>query len=263
MEHAFADELAYRDGPLHRLDARVKTAAALLFILTASLLPARPLWPLLACLAAVWSAVAVSRLPFSALLRRTAALLPFILTAVILVPFARRGDGVTAFVISTPLGGLQVYREGLTLARTILLKSLISAQCALLLISTTRFSLILTVLRRFHVPRTLCALMSFLYRYLFLLTGELRRLTRAAHSRNWGAGRMRWRAAGGIVGSLFLRSYARGERVYDAMLSRGFDGSFPQEELSRMRARDVVSLAACAAACALLLCSPLMAGVHP
>jgi cobalt/nickel transport system permease protein len=53
-------------------------------------------------------------------------------------------------------------------------------------------------------------------------------LTRAARSRNWEAGPFRTRlaAAGGIVGSLFLRTYDRGERVYTAMMARGYDGRF-------------------------------------
>lgn len=39
-------------------------------------------------------------------------------------------------------------------------------------------------------------------------------------------GTVRWRAGvtGAMVGSLFLRSYERSERVYAAMQARGFDG---------------------------------------
>ena len=38
------------------------------------------------------------------------------------------------------------------------------------------------------------------------------------------------------VGVLFLRSYERGERVYVAMLSRGFDGKAPDLAVSRRAA---------------------------
>ncbi|MFN8419569.1 MAG: energy-coupling factor transporter transmembrane component T [Anaerolineae bacterium] len=43
-------------------------------------------------------------------------------------------------------------------------------------------------------------------------------------------GSLRWRAqvAGGMIGNLFLRSYERSERVYAAMLSRGYQGQVRQ-----------------------------------
>ena len=98
----------------------------------------------------------------------------------------------------------------------------------MLLVCTTPFSGLLRALERLRFPRLLLTIIAFLYRYLFLLQGEFLRLARAARSRNWEAGplRVRLAAAGGIVGSLFLRTYARGERVYTAMLARGYDGRF-------------------------------------
>jgi cobalt/nickel transport system permease protein len=72
-----------------------------------------------------------------------------------------------------------------------------------------------------------------MYRYLAVLAGEASRLNRARESRSAvvegrGGGGLRWRASvvGGMVGSLFLRSYERSERVYAAMQARGFDGEF-------------------------------------
>ena len=48
---------------------------------------------------------------------------------------------------------------------------------------------------------------------------------------------MTWRAriAGNMAGQLFLRSYERSDRIYNAMLSRGYDGevrSLPPPALS-------------------------------
>jgi cobalt/nickel transport system permease protein len=71
-----------------------------------------------------------------------------------------------------------------------------------------------------------------MYRYLAVLTDEASRMLRARASRSairlghHGGGSIRWRAevTGRMVGSLFLRSYERSERVYAAMQARGFDG---------------------------------------
>ena len=43
-----------------------------------------------------------------------------------------------------------------------------------------------------------------------------------------GGGSIAWRAkvTGSMVGSLFLRSYERSERIYAAMQARGFEGEF-------------------------------------
>jgi cobalt/nickel transport system permease protein len=228
VEHNYLDELSRRSSPLHRAEARLKAVGALALIVAAALLPPAPTWPFAAYLALVAGLLALARLPPAPVLRRLAGLAPFILTAVVLLPFTRPGNGTVSAALQ--LGGwqLRLYRAGLLASKAVLLKSLICGGCAVLLVSTTPFSSLLRALQRLGFPRLLLAIIAFLYRYLFLLQGEFLRLSRAARSRGWEAGPLRTRlaAAGGIVGSLFLRTYDRGERVYTAMLARGYDGRF-------------------------------------
>jgi cobalt/nickel transport system permease protein len=82
-------------------------------------------------------------------------------------------------------------------------------------------------------------LAGFVYRYVFVLTDEVLRMKRARDSRGY-QGRWLWQAAvvGRMIGTLFLRSYERGERVYLAMLARGFEGRMPFSEHARLRAAD-------------------------
>ena len=112
-------------------------------------------------------------------------------------------------------------------------------------------------LGRLHVPRLLVAIIGFMYRYLAVLTGEAGRLNRARLSRSAvvegrGGGSLRWRAGvvGGMVGSLFLRSYERSERVYAAMQARGFDGEFRTMTGRPLATADWVAFAVVAAAIA-------------
>ena len=77
------------------------------------------------------------------------------------------------------------------------------------------------------------AIISFMYRYLAVLSDEATRMSRARASRSAqpdgkGGGSIVWRArvTGSMVGSLFLRSYERSERIYAAMQARGFEGEF-------------------------------------
>jgi cobalt/nickel transport system permease protein len=78
----------------------------------------------------------------------------------------------------------------------------------------------------------LVAITGFLYRYLFVLADEARRMLQAREARSGapdgrGGGSVAWRAqvTGSMAGTLFLRSYERSERIYMAMLARGYDGT--------------------------------------
>jgi cobalt/nickel transport system permease protein len=72
-------------------------------------------------------------------------------------------------------------------------------------------------------------------RYGDVIASEMRRMRVARESRGYQA-RWLWeaRALASSAGTLFIRSYERGERVHLAMLSRGYGGAMP--ELSDGRA---------------------------
>jgi len=105
-------------------------------------------------------------------------------------------------------------------------------QMAILLVATTPFPDLIHAFEHLRVPRVLTTIVAFLYRYLFVLTDEVYRLLRARESRSAGlpglkrGGRLAWRAkvAGSMAGQLFLRSYERSDRIYNAMLARGYAG---------------------------------------
>lgn len=173
------------------------------------------------------------------LVRGAFVALPFVLVALPLV-FVRPGD---------PLGSIElgpvrltVSGEGLRLFATIAAKSWLSVQVALLLTFTTPFHDLLDALRELRLPRILVAIIGFMYRYLAVLGDEAQRLIRARAARSAvavdgrGGGSIRWRAGvtGNMVGSLFLRSYERSERIYDAMIARGFEGTFRHLGLRRI-----------------------------
>jgi len=107
----------------------------------------------------------------------------------------------------------------------VLIKAWLSVLSLILLSSTTEFSELLKGLEQLRMPRVMVMTLSFMYRYIFLLVDEVIRMKQARDSRNFGGKRM-WqlKTIGNMVGTLFLRSYERGERVYGAMVARGFDG---------------------------------------
>jgi cobalt/nickel transport system permease protein len=141
--------------------------------------------------------------------------------------------------------------EGLRIFTTVALKSWLSVQAALLLTYTTPFHDLLDAMRELRVPRIFVAIIGFMYRYLAVLGDEAQRLMRARASRSAepedgrGGGSIAWRAqvTGNLVGSLFLRTYERSERIYAAMQARGFEGTFRHMELRAIRPAEWVTLA--------------------
>jgi cobalt/nickel transport system permease protein len=172
----------------------------------------------------------------------TAGLGPFRLArgAVVALPFALAAFPliftVQAEVIATVSLGpldLTISAEGIRRFLTIMIGSWLSVQVALLLAFTTPFHDLVDALRELRLPRILISIISFMYRYLAVLTDEGSRMLRARDARSAAGpgssgGSVRWRATvtGRMVGSLFLRAYERSERIYAAMQARGFEGEF-------------------------------------
>jgi cobalt/nickel transport system permease protein len=245
MRRHTLEQLARRPGVLQRLDARTKTACALLLILFAVLLPAEATWPALAYLLLILALSRLAGLPLGALLLRVAWIGPFVLAAAVLLPFIPRPGSRVLLAFSLAGRPAAVYHEGLVLLKAMLLKAGISVSTVLLLSATTTFDRQLAALASFRLPRLGLTVLALLYRYLFLLQDEFARVTRAAAARNWSSGRpaLRLRAAGGLLGSLFLRTYARGERVHAAMLARGWEGGALQRGCGPYRRAELLPAA--------------------
>jgi len=216
---------------IHRLDARVKFLLTLAFILTTALTPVGA-WPVYILLfALILAAEVLSELGVMYTLRRAVLALPFVMAALPVI-FTLQGPALLAF----PIGPwtLTVYQPGLERFISIALKSWISVQAAILLAVCTPFPDLLLAMRAVGIPRLLVAIFGLMWRYLFVLADEALRLIRARASRSGHSdqpglkpgGSIAWRGrvAGGMAGSLFLRAFERSDRIYMAMLSRGYDG---------------------------------------
>ncbi|MCS7282216.1 MAG: cobalt ECF transporter T component CbiQ [Anaerolineae bacterium] len=215
------------DSLVHRLDPRVKLVLTVLFILTAALIPDRA-WLFFGLLEGlILAAVLVSRVGMGIVQKRSALALPFLLAAVTVI-FARPGED------ALPLPGTlwAISEAGLWRFLSIVARSYLSIQAAVLLAATTPFPDLLWGMRALRVPRVLVAVGGFLYRYLFVLADEARRMLQAREARSAapegrkGGGTLIWRArvTGAMAGTLFLRAYERSERIWAAMVVRGYDG---------------------------------------
>jgi cobalt/nickel transport system permease protein len=225
MRHSFLDRYRHGTSLIHRLDPRLKVLGTLAFVLVTTTGPPRA-WQTFILLAVLaLGAIVAAQIPFLDALRRSTIALPFAGMVAISLPFTQGGHVVLAW---QPFGwNLAVTDEGLFLFASVLVKAWLSVMVTGLLVATTPFPTLLKAMRSLHVPAVLMATISFMYRYLYVLVDEAMRLQTARAARSVGSGRtLLWRAQvlGGMIGSLFVRSYERSERIYAAMLSRGFTG---------------------------------------
>ena len=214
---------------IHRLDPRVKVVVTIAFILSNALLPDGAWFGFGFSLLFLLFADALSNLGITFTLKRSFVALPFALVA-ITVLFSIQGNPVTSFHFI--FWDLTITDAGLLRFVSIVIRSWLSVQMAILLVATTRFPDIVHALEHLRVPSILTTIIAFLYRYLFVLVDEVFRLLRAREARSAAVagirsgGSVAWRAgvAGSMAGQLFLRSYERSDRVYNAMLARGYTG---------------------------------------
>ena len=216
---------AYLAGhsPVHRLEPHLKLVAVLGFALVVVATPVDAAWSWAAYggyLALVLLAAAVAGVGPARLARGLAIEVPFVLFA-LLLPFVAQGPRVE-------VAGIAVSESGLVAAGGLLAKATLSVLAAVVLAATTEPRALLQGLERLRLPSLLVQILMFMIRYTDVVGGELRRMRVARESRGFEGRHLgALRVLGPAAGSLFVRSYERGERVHLAMLSRGYTGRMP------------------------------------
>jgi cobalt/nickel transport system permease protein len=223
MKHSFLDRYSDRNSLVHQLDPRTKFVAVFLFILAVGL-TSPAMWPVFAVYFIVVATLIIfSRVPVLYVFKRSLVIIPFVLVIAIFIPFFKEGEAIGSYNLW--IWKVSLSYHGLQVLGTILVKAWLSILSLILLASTTKITDLLRGLEQLRLPRVMVMILSFMYRYIFILVDEVMRMKQARDSRNFGGSRLRQlKTIGNMAGTLFIRSYERGERVYDAMLSRGFDG---------------------------------------
>ncbi len=180
------------------------------------------------------SIAAISRVSLSFLFRRSLVIIPFAVFVAIFLPFFSGGETVT--VVGIPLS-----IEGLERFENVVMKAFLSVFCVALLAKTTEFSELLKAFEELRIPKIMVVLVSFTYRYFSVILEEAKRMKIARDIRS-RKGNFLWqvRTLGTIVAQLFIRSYERSERIYQAMMTRGFTGEIKTLRQFDVTGRDLV-----------------------
>lgn len=208
------------DTVLHRMRPQCKIVAAVAFVFVVVATPREQVWAYAAYATALAALVLVARLRPGLVLRRMTVEVPFVAFALFL-PFVAGGEQLGS-------GWYALSVDGLWAAWNILAKGTIGVTTSVVLTATTSLPDLVRGLERLRVPRAFTSIVSFMIRYASVIAGEMHRMKVARESRGHDP-RWLWqiRAIAHSAGTLFVRSYERGERVHLAMLSRAYTGALP------------------------------------
>jgi cobalt/nickel transport system permease protein len=228
-------------SPIHRLDPRAKLLGFAGITLVAVTTPLHA-WPAFAACILVLVAIAtLARVSPGVIWSRARVVLPLVVFVAVFVPFVRGGEQVQ-------VGPFELSQAGLATFALVTAKATIGTLSAVLLGATTSFPDVLHGLERLRMPRLLVVIAAFMYRYLFVVAAEARRMRAALTARGYRPRHAIQAAAlGRVITALFLRTYDRGERVYLAMLARGYAGAMPRLTALAFGRLDVAFVAGLAA----------------
>jgi cobalt/nickel transport system permease protein len=226
----YIEKSAYRDSPVHRLDARVKILAAFALIIAMVAIPYSPVVFPIGCIFFLFFTMlwGFSRLPVGIYLKRLLMVLPFgIFIIFFQIFFTNRYYPVFHVIANLPFG-IHIYAESVEFSAILLVKFVVCVSAIILLSSTTKLQDMLEGAGRMGLPAEFALTLAMMIRYLFVFGYIYRKVNEALITRcfdpfnNALPYRYRLRQLGYTIGTIFIRSYEQGERVYTSMLCRGY-----------------------------------------
>ncbi len=232
------DDHGHGSSSFHRWDARCKLIGLLLFAFAAAALSSLAL--ALAALAISLAAALACRIPMRGALRRLLAMSGFLLMLLLVIPFTAASRPGETLLYFPGLPGLPFHVGGLLLALTIVCKASAVALLMEPLFATAPLTVTLAACARLGVPESLGRMVLLCHRYIFVFLHEMSRMYRSMRVRGFvpATDLATANAVGNFLGMLFVRSFERTGRVYEAMLCRGYRGTFPSSATFTATASD-------------------------
>jgi cobalt/nickel transport system permease protein len=226
----FIEKQAYHDSFMHRLDARVKIILAFAVIIAIVAVPYSPMvWTVgtvfFAFFVLLWVASGVSPIVYA---KRLVAIVPLWGIIILFQIFFKNKYYTEYHVLYTLPLGISIYAESIEFAGILAAKFLICISFIILLSSTTKMQDLLQGASRLGLPAEIALALGMMIRYLFVFGYIFRKVNETLKTKCFDAFdrhlpyRYRLRQLGYTIGTMFIRSYEQGERVYTSMLCRGY-----------------------------------------
>jgi cobalt/nickel transport system permease protein len=214
------EEFAEGNSFLHRLDPRVKFITTTPYIFVIAIMQGVK-GPFLALIIS-FLMVAFARINIKKLLGRLIVVNTFILFLWIFLPFSYPGEAVFH------IGSLKATHEGFLYVLSITLKANAIVLATIAILGTSEVFSLAHALVHLRLPDKLIHLFFFFYRYISVLHEEYTRLKNAMSIRSFKprTNIHTYKTYAYLVGMLIVRSFDRSQRIYRAMVCRGFGGKF-------------------------------------
>ncbi len=215
-----------KDHPLFRTDARVKLGMAFI-ILIMVLNYTGFVFPLFLFSLGIILCI-LSRIPLKVFGSRFSEPL-FIAAALIVIKFLFTGKQI---LFSTNLLGIPItgHLDGLWEGCLIASRIIGAVSIIAILGFTTAFTEIMAALSWFKIPKTFTELLTFTYRYLFVLHEDAEVIYSAQKNRLGYLTISRGLSSfGTMAGSLVLKAFEHSQNITIAMTQRGYDGHLPKQ----------------------------------
>jgi cobalt/nickel transport system permease protein len=211
------EELTHKDTPIHRLQPTIKLIITVIYVLT--VISFRPdmisgLMPFF-CFPIFF--MILGDIPLKPLMIRCGFALPFAFFAGLSNLFISRDVvlSVEKFYVT----------EGMISFTSLILKTVLTVMCVLILMSTTSMNEILYAFIGLRFPSLIIIQIMMTYRYMSVLLEEASIMYHAYLLRAPREKGIKMKDMGSFLGQLILRSFDRAERIFQAMKCRGFEGS--------------------------------------
>ena len=231
------DEYVHLASPLHRWEPRCKLIGLMALIFAFSFVGNLSILP--AVVGVTAALFIVSKLPVSFMLTRLRYPGLFILAVILILPF------VSGQTVVLSIGPLDVRQEGLISVFSIATRFLSILTIGLVLFGTTPFLTTIKSMRALGLPSILADMAFLFFRYLFEISNDLRRMEMAMRLRGLRVRRFSLHALRTLAwlgGSILVRSYERADRVYKAMILRGYGHAGRSQYDLRASSRDLIAL---------------------
>ncbi|MCW8796097.1 MAG: cobalt ECF transporter T component CbiQ [Chlorobium sp.] len=228
------DAFSTGNSPLHTLDPRVKLLAYLpVTILTAL---SDDLRQASVALAGGIVLAGIAGFYTRLLLKRLAVVNVFLIFLWLTLPFSVSGEPLWH------IGTLALSKNGVSLCLLITIKANAIALFTVSLPGTSTIASLSHAMLHLRVPKKLVTMFYFFYRYIGVIANEYENMLRMLHARGFrpDTSMHTVRIYAYFTGMLFIKSYERSERVYNALLMRGFNGQIPLLAHFTLRRQDLV-----------------------
>jgi len=221
---------ALKDSVIHRLDARVKIAIAFAAIIALVAVPYSTMIFTVGIIFYVFFCVlwACTRLSPIIYAKRALAIIPLWGVIIFFQIFLKNRYYTTYDVVMSLPFGINIYAQSIEFAFILFVKFVICISFIILLSSTTKLQDMLEGASRMGLPAEFALALGMMIRYLFVFGYMYRKINETLKTKCFDAFdhhlpyRYRLQQLGYTIGTMFIRSYEQGERVYTSMLCRGY-----------------------------------------